>query len=168
MRKILTIIDKISEGTARVAMWGLCIVTGIVVYEVITRRVFHSPHVWTYEIITLFYGAHFMLLAAYTLLKRGHVSIDILYNRMSPKIKTILDIITYIIFFFPFVIVLFYVGASLAASSWATNEKTLTARLPLVLPVMKTITPITAFLLLIQGFSFFSRRIYFVIHGKDF
>ncbi len=168
MRKILTIIDKISEGTARVAMWGLCIVTGIVVYEVITRRVFHSPHVWTYEIITLFYGAHFMLLAAYTLLKRGHVSIDILYNRMSPKVRTILDIITYIIFFFPFVIVLFYVGASLAASSWATNEKTLTARLPIVLPVMKTITPVTAFLLLMQGFSLFSRRIFFLIHGKDY
>lgn len=168
MRSLLNIIDRISEGTARVAMWCLCIVTGIVVFEVLTRRVFHSPHVWTYEIITLFYGAHFMLLAAYTLLKRGHVAIDIVYNRFPPKTKVLIDIFTYLIFFFPFLIALFYVSSSLAVSSWATNEKTLTARLPFVLPTMKTITPITAILLLMQGFSIFYRRIYLLKTGKDF
>lgn len=167
VRKILKIIDQISEGTARVAIWGLCIVTGIVVFEVVTRRVFHSPHVWTYEIITLFYGAHFMLLAAYTLLQKGHVAIDIIYNRLQPKTKVILDILTYLIFFFPFLIALFYVSSSLAASSWATNEKTLTARLPIVLPTMKTIIPITAALLLMQGISIFCRKIYFLKTGKD-
>jgi len=168
VRSLLKVIDKISEGTALVAMWGLCIVTAIVVFEVVTRRVFHSPHVWTYEIITLFYGAHFMLLAAYTLLKRGHVCIDIIYNRLQPKTRAVLDIITYLIFFFPFLIALSYVGTSLAISSWATNEKTLTARLPFVLPTMKTITPITAILLIIQGFSIFYRRLYFSIYGKEF
>lgn len=168
MRNILKIIDKISERTARVAMWGLCVVTGIVVFEVITRRVFHSPHVWTYEIITFFYGAHFMLLAAYTLLKKGHVAIDIVYNRLQPRTKVIFDILTYLIFFFPFLIALFYVSASLAASSWATNEKTLTARLPFVLPAMKTITPITAILLLMQGFSIFYGKIYTLKTGKEF
>lgn len=168
MSNILKIIDKISEGTAHVAMWAICLVVGIVVFEVVTRRIFHSPHVWTYEIITLFYGAHFMLLAAYTLLKKGHVAIDIIYNRLQPKTKTILDIITYLIFFFPFLIALFYVSSSLAASAWATNEKTLTARLPIVLPIMKTITPITAALLLMQGISIFSQKIYFLRIGKEF
>ena len=168
MRRLLKTFDRISEWAARVAMWGLCIVTGIVVYEVVTRRVFHSHHVWTYEIITLFYGAHFMLLAAYTLLKHGHVAIDILYNRLRPKTQAILDIVTYLIFFFPFLIVLFKVGASLAAASWATSERTLTARLPIVLPAMKTVTPVTAALLLIQGFSLFYRRLYFLVKGEDF
>jgi TRAP-type mannitol/chloroaromatic compound transport system permease small subunit len=168
VRRLLKTFDRISEWAARVAMWGLCIVTGIVVYEVVTRRVFHSPHVWTYEIITLFYGAHFMLLAAYTLLKQGHVAIDILYNRLRPKTQAILDIVTYLIFFFPFLFVLFKVGASLATASWATSEKTLTARLPIVLPAMKTVTPVTAALLLLQGFSLFYRRLYFLIKGEDF
>jgi len=165
---IIKTIDKISEMVAKIAMWALCVVTGIVVYEVVTRRVFHSPHVWTYEIITFFYGAHFMLLAAYTLLKRGHVAIDIVYNRLQPKTQAILDIITYLIFFFPFLIILFYVGQSLAVASWTTGEKTLTARLPLVLPAMKTVTPVTAGLLLLQGFSLFYRRFYFLIKGEDF
>ena len=168
MRGLIKFINGISEWVAKVAMWALCIVTGIVVFEVITRRVFHHPHVWTYEIITFFYGAHFMLLAAYALLKKGHVAIDILYNKLQPKTQAILDVISYIIFFFPFLIVLFKVGASLAAASWATGETTLTARLPIVLPAMKTITPVTAALLLMQGFAIFYQRIYFLVKGEEF
>lgn len=148
-------------------MWALVVVVGIVVYEVVTRRVFHSPHVWTYEIITFFYGFHFMILAAYTLLYKGHVAIDILYLRFSPKTQAAFDIVTHLLFFFPFIIILLMVGFDNAVASWATGEKTLTARLPLVLPGMKTVTPITALLLLLQGFSIFYRRLFFLIKGKE-
>lgn len=168
MRGFIRFLDGISEWVAKVAMWALCVVTAIVVYEVVTRRVFHQPHVWTYEIISIFYAAHFMLLAPYALLKKAHVSIDILYQNLSPKTQAILDVISYIIFFFPFLIVLLNVGWSLAAASWATGETTLTARLPVIMPLLKTVTPVTALLLLIQGFSIFYRRIYFLAKGKEF
>ena len=168
MRSLIRFIDGISEWVAKTAMWALCIVTGIVVYEVVTRRIFGQPHVWTYEIITFFYAAHFMLLAPYALLKKGHVSIDILYQNLSHKAQALLDVISYIIFFFPFMIVLVQVGSSLAAASWATGETTLTARLPFILPLLKTVTPVTAGLLFIQGFSIFYRRIYFLVKGKEF
>ena len=168
MRNIIKFIDGISEWVAKTAMWALCIVTGIVVFEVATRRIFHHPHVWTYEIITFFYGAHFMLLSAYALLKKAHVSIDILYNKLNPKTQAVFDLISYIVFFFPFLFVLLHVGTSLAAASWATGETTLTARLPIILPAMKTVTPVTAFLLIIQGFSIFYRRIYFLVKGEEF
>jgi len=168
LRGIIKFIDGISEGVAKIVMWSLCIVTGIVVFEVVTRRLFHQPHVWTYEIITFFYAAHFMLLAPYALLKKGHVSIDILYQNLNPKTQAIFDLISYTLFFFPFLIVLLQVGASLAAASWATGETTLTARLPIIMPALKTVTPLTAGLLLIQGFSIFYRRIYFLVKGKEF
>lgn len=147
-------------------MWAIVVVVGIIVYEVFTRRVFGSPHVWTYEIITFFYGFHFMILAAYTLLHKSHVAIDIIYVRFSPKKQAVLDLVTYLLFFFPFVIILLMVGFDNAVASWATGEKTLTARLPLVLPGMKTVTPVTALLLLLQGFSIFYRRLYFLKKGK--
>ncbi|MBI5967908.1 MAG: TRAP transporter small permease subunit [Deltaproteobacteria bacterium] len=168
MRRLLNIFDSISEWTGRISVWAVCFVTAIIVYEVITRRLFHSPHVWTYEIITLFYGFHFMILAGYTLLYHGHVSIDLVYNRLSPKKRAILDIVTYLVFFFPFLIFLFKAGLSIATASWATHEKTLTARLPLVLPLMKTVIPATALLLLLQGFSNFYRRLFFLIKGGEF
>jgi TRAP-type mannitol/chloroaromatic compound transport system permease small subunit len=168
VRGFIRFIDGISEWVAKTAMWALCVVTAIVVYEVVTRRVFHQPHVWTYEIISIFYASHFMLLAPYALLKKGHVSIDVLYQNLSPKTQAILDVISYIIFFFPFLIVLLNVGWSLAAASWATGETTLTARLPVIMPLLKTVTPVTALLLIIQGFSIFYRRVYFLAKGKEF
>lgn len=164
---IIRIIEGINEWVGRIAVWAVCIITGLVVYEVITRRLFGSPHVWTYEIITLFFGFHFMILAGYTLLYRAHVSIDILYNRLPSKHQAILDIITYLFFFFPFLIILFKIGLENAAASWATKETTLTARIPIVMPSLKTITPVTAFLLLIQGFVIFYRKLYFLLKGEE-
>jgi len=167
MRGFLKIIDRISEWSGKIAMWGILIVSGICVYEVFTRRLLGSPHVWTYEIVSLFYGFHFMILAAYTLLLKGHVAIDILYNRFSRKAQAFIDILTYLFFFFPFMLILLWLGGDNSWASWATSEKTATARLPLVIPVMKTVTPVTALLLLLQGFAFFYRRLFFLMKGEE-
>jgi TRAP-type mannitol/chloroaromatic compound transport system permease small subunit len=93
-----------------------------------------------------------MLVAAYTLLNKGHVCVDLFYVRCSPRTQTILDFINYLIFFFPFTLVLLYVGGDSALSSWAYFEKT-SIGLPFVYPLLKTVTPVTAFLLLAQGLS---------------
>ncbi|MBI5969272.1 MAG: TRAP transporter small permease subunit, partial [Deltaproteobacteria bacterium] len=84
-REFTKICDSVSEWTGQGAAWLIWIVMGLCVYEVITRRFFDSPHIWTYEVTNIFYGAHFMILAAYTLLYRGHVSVDIVYVRFSRK-----------------------------------------------------------------------------------
>lgn len=75
--------------------------------------------------------------------------------------------ITYLVFFFPFLYFLFQAGYDSASASWATQEVTLTARLPIVMPAMKTITPVTALLILLQGLSTFIRSLFFVATGKE-
>jgi TRAP-type mannitol/chloroaromatic compound transport system permease small subunit len=150
--------DQISEWSGRCVAWLIWVVVGLCVYEIVTRRFFNSPHVWTYDVTSVFYGSHFMLLTAYTLLHRGHVSIDILYSRLLPRTQAILDVVNYLVFFFPFMIVLLYVGMDSAIYSWSYLERT-TAGLPLVYPILKTVTPATAFLLLIQGLSDLMKRL---------
>jgi TRAP-type mannitol/chloroaromatic compound transport system permease small subunit len=151
--------DRVSEWTGQGVSLFIWPVMLLCVYEVITRRFFGSPHIWTYEVTDIFYGAHFMLLAAYTLLYRGHVSIDIVVVRFSPKTQLILSVINYIIFFFPFILVLLYVGVDSAVDSWKFWEKT-SIGLPIIYPIMKTLTPITALLLLIQGLSEFAKMLF--------
>lgn len=158
MRKFTKTCDLLSEWTGRGAAWLIWIVMGLCVYEVITRRFFDSPHIWTYEVTNVFYGAHFMILAAYTLLYRGHVSIDLFYGRLSPRAQTIMDIFNYLVFFFPFVLVLLYVGLDSAIFSWGDHERT-SIGLPYIYPILKTVTPATAFLLLMQGLSDFAKRL---------
>ena len=144
--------DWISEWSGRGVAWLIWIVVVLCVYEIITRRFFNSPHVWTYDVTNIFYGTHFMILTAYTLLHRGHVSVDILYGRLRPRAQNILKVFNYLVFFFPFFLVLLYVGLDSAIYSWSYLEKT-TAGMPLVYPILKTVLPVTAFLALVQGLS---------------
>jgi TRAP-type mannitol/chloroaromatic compound transport system permease small subunit len=165
MREFTKTCDRVSEWSGRGAAWLIWIVMGLCVYEIFTRRFFGSPHIWTYEVTNIFYGTHFMILAAYTLLYRGHVSIDLLYGRLSPRTKVILDIINYLVFFFPFISVLLYVGMDSAISSWGYHERT-SIGLPYIYPLLKTVTPAAALLLLIQGLSELAKMLFPAVKGE--
>lgn len=159
IRGCTKICDRISELTGRWISWLIWPVMILCVFEIITRRFFNSPHIWTYDVINVFYGAHFMILAAYTLLYRGHVAIDLVVIRFSQKTQLILSGINYVIFFFPFVLIILYVGIDSAVDSWKFFEKT-SIGMPLITPMMKTLTPVTALLLLIQGLSEFAKILF--------
>jgi len=166
MREFTKFCDSISEWSGRATAWLVWPIMGLCVYEVVTRRFFGSPHIWTYEVTNTFYGAHFMILAAYTLLHHGHVSVDIIYLRFSRRRQVIISVMSYLVFFFPFILVLLYVGTDSAISSWGYWERTATGQ-PLIYPIMKTLTPATALLLLIQGLSEFAKMIFSGAKGEE-
>jgi TRAP-type mannitol/chloroaromatic compound transport system permease small subunit len=158
-------LEKISEWSGRIFIWLIVPLTVLVVYEVISRRVFDAPHIWAPEVTDFLYGPYFMLVAAYTLLYKGHVAIDIIYNRFSPRVRGILDIITYLIFFFPFCGIAFYQGIVFAKTSWLIHETSGSAALP-VIPEIKTVIPVTFALLLLQGLAIFIRSIIQAVKGE--
>ena len=104
--------------------------------------------------------------AAYTLFYKSHVSIDIIYGRYSPRTRGILDIITYLVFFFPFCLIVFYQGIIFAQTSWSIGETSESAALRIV-PLVKTVIPVTFGLLLLQGLANFIRSIMLVLKGKE-
>jgi TRAP-type mannitol/chloroaromatic compound transport system permease small subunit len=166
LHTFLKSLDKISEWSGRIFIWLILPLTVVVAFEVISRRVFGAPHIWATEVTNYFYGSHFMLVAAYTLLYRAHVSIDIIYLRFSPRVRGILDVFTFCVFFFPFCIIMLYQGGVFAHSSWIAHETSQTAALPVV-PHIKTVIPITFALLLIQGLANFIRSIMLIVRGEE-
>jgi TRAP-type mannitol/chloroaromatic compound transport system permease small subunit len=166
IKTLLNIIDQISEWTGRIFVWLAVPLTILVVYEVIARRFFDAPHIWATEVTDFIYGPHFMLVAAYTLLYKAHVRIDVIYERFSPRTRGILDIITYMVFFFPFLIVVFYQGIIFAATSWSIGETSESAALR-ILPLIKTVIPVSIGLLLIQGLATYIRAITQAIKGEE-
>ena len=42
-----------------------------------------------------------MIVAGYALLHRSHVTIDILYEKFNKRTQAIIDVVSYLIFFFP-------------------------------------------------------------------
>ena len=166
LKKFLKGIDQISEWSGRIFVWLIIPLTVIVVFEVISRRFFNRPHIWSMEVIDFIYGPHFMLVAAYALLYKAHVSIDIIYQRFRPRVRGILDIFTYSVFFFPFCIIVFQQGIVFAHTSWSIGETSESAALTIV-PLVKTVIPVTFALLLLQGLANFIRSIMLVIRGEE-
>ena len=165
LQSILKFIDNLSEWTGRIFVWLIIPLTIVVVYEVISRRVFNAPNIWATEVTNYLYGPHFMLAAAYTLLYRSHVSIDIIYGKFSARACGIMDIITHLIFFFPFCTIVLIQGIVFAQTSWSIQETSESAALTVV-PLIKTVIPVTFALLLIQGIANFIRSIMLVAKGK--
>lgn len=166
IKTFLNGVDQISEWTGKIFMWLIVPLTILVVFEVISRRFFDAPHIWATEVTDFIYGPHFMLLAAYTLLYKGHVRIDVIYDRFSPRTRGILDIITYMVFFFPFCIIVLYQGIIFASTSWSIGETSDSAALTIV-PLVKSILPVSIGLLLLQGLATYIRAIMQAIKGEE-
>jgi TRAP-type mannitol/chloroaromatic compound transport system permease small subunit len=158
--KITRKIDKLAEWSGRVFSYLVYPLIGGVAYEVVARYLFHAPTVWAYDVTYMLYGAIFMLGAAYTLLNKGHIRTDLLYNNWPVKRQGKVDALMYLILFFPGMILYFIAGWDYAAHSWATNEKaSMSPWMPIIYP-FKAVIPITAALLLIQGVSEFLKSLH--------
>jgi TRAP-type mannitol/chloroaromatic compound transport system permease small subunit len=98
------------------------------------------------------FGAVFLLGAAYTLQKDGHVRVDVLQSRLSPRTKAWIDLIGILVFMIPFCALVFWFSLPWVLNSWHLLE---VSSDPCGLPryPIKTVVPIAFLLLLLQGLS---------------
>lgn len=166
MDSILRTIETINEWTGRIFSWTIVILTLLVTLEVILRHVFNSPTIWNFEVTIQLYAFHALILGPYTLLHNKHVSIDVIYESFKPRTRKITDIISYLVFFFPFMGVLLYQGIKYAHHSWSVHERSWSVFAPPLYPI-KTVIPVVIFLLLLQGAAFFTRQVRTLKNGGD-
>lgn len=165
LKLFLNAIDGINIWIGRIVGWVIIAVMFITVYDVIARRLLNGSTLWGFDVSVQLFGLHFMIVAAYTLLREEHVSIGIFRDRLSARGKALLDICAYALFFFPFVLLTLYYGWDFAARSWASREVSWGA---VALPVyyFKTVIPVTAVLLLLQGTCSIIRLVS-IVTGKE-
>jgi len=164
MRKTIRILDNIGEWTGKIVSYVLIILTILVVLEVIMRRFLGHPTSWNFEVTKQLFAFHFMMISAYALLRGSHVSIDFLLIRMSERKKASLSLISYLVFFFPFCVTLLWRGTVYSLRSWSVWETSWSVFAAPLYPI-KTIIPLMALLLLLQGLSICIKNI-FVLRGK--
>jgi TRAP-type mannitol/chloroaromatic compound transport system permease small subunit len=167
IKKTIKTINSITNWVGKISSWSVIIMMLLVVFEVISRRLFNAPTMWNMEITTMIFGFHFMMVAAYALLHQSLVSVDILYEKFSIKKQAILDLITYSVLFLPFVIGTLIGSSRFAYVSWMQQEVSWTAFAPPVYPI-KTIIPIAIFFLLLQGISEMLKRIVTLVEGEKY
>jgi TRAP-type mannitol/chloroaromatic compound transport system permease small subunit len=145
--RALAAIDATSTAAGWLAGWLIVPMTLAMAYEVVARYVFNAPTRWASSVSYLTYGSQFMLAAAYTLLKGGHIRTDVFYDRWSPRTRATIDAVSYLVFFFPGLVCILYAGAAEASQAWQIGERA--GRWPMY--PFKAVIPVTAGLLLLQG-----------------
>ena len=95
MKKFLRITDSISDWSGRTCSFLVYFGIFILAFEVVARYFFGAPTVWAHGYSQRIFGSYFILVGAYTLLKDGHVRVDILYKRFSLRKRAFLDIVNY-------------------------------------------------------------------------
>lgn len=93
-------------------------------YEVFARYIFGAPTIWAFELGYMTMGAHFMLGAAFTLKRGAHIRIDLIYGNLHVKKRAWIDLIGYVGFLLPFLIVLTWYLWDYAYAAYLTGERT--------------------------------------------
>jgi TRAP-type mannitol/chloroaromatic compound transport system permease small subunit len=165
MQKFLNVADTVSEITGKLFAWCVVILTGVVCYEVFMRYVLRQPTGWAYDASYILYGSMFFMAGAYALSRNAHVRADVLYRFMKPRHQAALDIVLYVMFFFPAVIMIVHAGFGFARMSWMMNEHSSFSPHGPPLYHFKSIIPISGALLLFQGLAEVTRCIMCLRNG---
>ena len=153
MAKSIINIDKFSKWIGSVVCWILMPLIFAMTYEVLARKLFLAPTIWAYDISRFLYGALFMLGAGYALSRGVHIRADFLYRNFKIKNQGLIDFWLYLLFYFPGLIVFFYMTFGFVVESIQRGERGMdTTWMPYMWPI-KTCLLIGIIFLLIQGFS---------------
>ena len=165
LQKIINNITTANIWVGKVACWLIVLLWVIICIEIFMRYVFRLPTIWVHETSGFVLCYAVMLGGAYTLAYKGHVNVDILYGRLTPRGKAILDLFTWLLFY-AFVVVLIYKGWQLGILSIERLERSNTFWHPTIYPI-KPIVFVGAVLIFFQGLTETARDWVMVITGKE-
>ncbi len=168
MRTVLKVIDSISDRTGKIVSWLSVVLVILITVEVTQRFVFNSPSMWGFETSMMVGTTIYVIGWSYVLRHKAHVRVDVIYARLSRRVQAAIDVIGYLIVFFPLVIVFTYAATDWAVRAWEINEKMInTLWYPPFAP-LRTVVAIAAVLLLSQGLANFIRDLYLLIRNKPY
>lgn len=152
---IIRVIDRFTERLGIFVSWLAIPLVGVVIIEVVSRYSFNAPTLFAFDMTCMLYGSLFMLGAGPALLKGAHIRTDFFWEKFRPNTQGWIDLVSYLVFFFPSFGLLFFVGLEEALYSYSIKETSdQTPWRPLLWPY-KLVLPIACGVLILQGISEF-------------
>lgn len=165
--RLIAAIDRLSQAVGHVISWAVYLLVAAVSYECIARYVFSRPTEWAYDIGYMLNGSMFMLGCGYALLKGAHVRTDILWDRFTPRTRGMIDLVSYVLLFFPVFLALLFIGLEGAWSAYIENERSEQSAWRPVMWPFKAAVPAGALLLLVQAIAEVLKCIYTIRVGEE-
>jgi TRAP-type mannitol/chloroaromatic compound transport system permease small subunit len=153
MNQLILGIDQLSKTIGHAFAWCIVILTLGTTYEVVVRYAFNSPTSWAFDFSYLMYGAVFYMAGAYTLSRGGHVRADMFYRLWRPRTQAVVELVLYVIFFFPGILALVYSGWLYGYDSARIFEVSVNSPAGIPIWPLKMMIPFGAGLIALQGFA---------------
>ncbi|EXJ14898.1 TRAP transporter small permease subunit [Imhoffiella purpurea] len=155
MEKLLGFADLIDRLNGRIGRASVWLVLVCVLLSALTATLRYTLDWGSNAMIEaqwFLFGLVFMLCAPWTLQERGHVRVDILYNRFPPRVRVLIDIVGGLLFLLPVSILIVIDAWDYFLLSFHQNEASYNPGGLLWWP-MKLVIPVGFVLLAAQGVS---------------
>lgn len=139
-RRIIYAIDQLSKTIGHAFAWCIVILTIGTTYEVIVRYAFNAPTDWAFDFSYILYGGLFFMAGAYTLSRGGQL-----------RVQATVEIVLYVIFFFPGILAMVIAGYHYAYDSFRILEKSINSPIGVPIWQIKLLIPVGAALIAVQG-----------------
>jgi len=143
-------IDRVAIWSGHAVAWLIAPMVLSLCWEVVARYVFNAPTQWAYDMTFMLYGSFFMLGAAFTLQRKGHVRTDSFYAGWSPRRQAAVDLAGYLLMAVPFAGVFAFVGWGYFVKAYTTSETFVSSAWQPITWPFKLAMPLAGALLLIQ------------------
>ncbi|VAW01470.1 TRAP dicarboxylate transporter, DctQ subunit, unknown substrate 6 [hydrothermal vent metagenome] len=149
--QLVGIMDGFSQGLLHLVKWFALAMVLITVALVLGRYVFGVGSLKGQETVIYLHALLFLLASGATLLRNGHVRVDIFYSGLSARNKAVVDFAGTLLFLVPVCLLILVYSQSYVALAWKFHEGSAEADgLPWVY-LLKTAIPAFAILMLLQG-----------------
>jgi TRAP-type mannitol/chloroaromatic compound transport system permease small subunit len=165
---IIRAIDGFSNITGQLISLTMLFLVASITYEVVARYFFRAPTVWVFESSTMANGSAFMLGCAYALYKGAHVRTDIFWDNYSERTKGIIDLISYLVLFFPVMITIMVISIDAVLHSYVTGERSQESLWRAIMWPFRATIPLSAFLFMVQGISEALKCCYRIRFAREF
>ena len=117
-------IDKVNDILGNIFSVLVLGILGVIICEVVLRRLFNSPQIWTQDLIVMLFAAYIILISAYGFQKKAFVAVDVVFAMFPKLVQHILHVVTYFCFLVPFVFWITPKTWNFFLKAYTTHEQT--------------------------------------------
>ncbi|AMV73449.1 hypothetical protein DBW_3142 [Desulfuromonas sp. DDH964] len=152
-------IDRFTRVVGAIATVAMLLMLVNVFYDAIMRYFFRSGSIALQEMEWHLYSVLFMFGIAFALMEDGHVRVDILYDRLAPRSKAIINIAGTLLLLIPISVLIIEGSIWFVHESWQSGEISgdpggLGQRW-----IIKAVIPISFIFLIISSLGFMIRNL---------
>ena len=151
-------VDHTARALGEKTSYVFLLAVALTFYEVVLRYFFNAPTTWVHEVSIFLTATAFIIGGSYTLQRRDHIRISLVFDTVPPRVRYWLNLINSTVAVY-FLIALAYGASIQAGKALKVMERTGTAS-DLPLPVtLKTLLAVGVTLMALQAFVQLTRAV---------